>query len=67
MADRSARFKTVICLIVKGKHNIFEGICEGTIIAERRGDHGFGYDSVFIPDGAEKTFAEMELPGKKHL
>ena len=62
--DRSARFKTVICLIVKGKHNIFEGVCKGIIIAERRGIHGFGYDSVFIPDGAEKTFAEMELREK---
>ena len=63
-ANRSARFKTVICLTVKGKHNIFEGVCKGTIIAERRGSFGFGYDSVFIPDGAEKTFAEMELPQK---
>jgi XTP/dITP diphosphohydrolase len=62
--DRSARFRTVVCLTVKGKHNIFEGICKGTIIAERRGSHGFGYDSVFIPDGAEKTFAEMELREK---
>lgn len=66
-ANRSARFKTVICLTVKGKHNIFEGICKGTIIAERRGSHGFGYDSVFIPDGAEKTFAEMELREKNTL
>ena len=62
--DRSARFKTVICLIVKGKHNIFEGVCKGTIIAEKRGNHGFGYDPVFIPDGAGKTFAEMELREK---
>jgi len=62
--DRSARFRTVICLTVNGKHNIFEGICKGTIIAERRGNYGFGYDSVFIPDGAEKTFAEMGLPEK---
>jgi XTP/dITP diphosphohydrolase len=59
--DRAARFRTVICLTVKGKHNIFEGSAKGTIIAERRGAHGFGYDPVFIPDGAEKTFAEMEL------
>ena len=64
VTDRSARFRTVICLTVNGKHNIFEGICKGTIIAERRGNYGFGYDSVFIPDGAEKTFAEMGLPEK---
>lgn len=63
-ADRSARFRTVICLTVKGKHNIFEGVCKGTIIAEKRGNHGFGYDSVFMPDGAEKTFAEMNLQEK---
>ena len=66
-ANRSARFRTVICLTVKGKHNIFEGICKGTIIAERRGSYGFGYDSVFIPDGAEKTFGEMELLEKNIL
>src|ERR1700730_8832653 len=42
-SDRSARFRTVICLTVNGKHNIFEGICKGTIIAERRGNYGFGY------------------------
>ena len=62
--DRSARFRTVICLTVNGKHNIFEGECKGTIIAERRGRHGFGYDSIFIPDGVEKTFAEMSLQEK---
>ena len=64
VADRSARFRTVICLTVKGKHNIFEGVCKGTIIAEKRGTHGFGYDPVFVPDGAEKTFAEMSLQEK---
>lgn len=64
VSDRSARFRTVICLTINGKHNIFEGICKGTIIAERRGNYGFGYDSVFIPDGAEKTFAEMALAEK---
>ena len=62
--DRSARFRTVICLMVKEKHNIFEGVCKGTIIAEKRGTHGFGYDSVFIPDGSGKTFAEMDLREK---
>ena len=62
--NRTARFRTVICLIVKGKHNIFEGVCKGEIIKEKRGRGGFGYDSVFIPDGAQKTFAEMTLPEK---
>ena len=64
IGDRSARFRTVICLTVNGKHNIFEGECKGSIIAERRGNGGFGYDSVFIPDGATRTFAEMPLQEK---
>ncbi|MGH2648038.1 MAG: non-canonical purine NTP pyrophosphatase, partial [Ginsengibacter sp.] len=62
--DRTARFRTVICLIVKEKHNIFEGECKGKIITERRGISGFGYDSVFMPDGATRTFAEMTLHEK---
>lgn len=59
--DRTASFRTIICLIRSGKRILFEGICKGTIIADRRGDNGFGYDPVFVPDGAEKTFAEMPL------
>ena len=62
--NRTAQFRTIICIIINGKENIFEGICKGTIIAERRGDSGFGYDSVFIPEGADKTFAEMQLEEK---
>jgi XTP/dITP diphosphohydrolase len=64
VTDRSARFRTVICLTVNGKHDIFEGICKGTIIAEKRGNYGFGYDPVFIPEGSEKTFGEMGLEEK---
>jgi XTP/dITP diphosphohydrolase len=62
--NRTARFRTVICLMINGKHNIFEGVCKGRIITERRGTGGFGYDSVFIPNGAVKTFAEMTLQEK---
>lgn len=62
--DRSARFRTVICLTVNGKHNIFEGLCQGNITLERRGNGGFGYDSIFIPEGSAKTFAEMPLSEK---
>ncbi|MDQ6844206.1 MAG: RdgB/HAM1 family non-canonical purine NTP pyrophosphatase [Bacteroidota bacterium] len=62
--NRAAIFKTIICLILNGTQNIFEGTCKGTIIAERRGNLGFGYDSVFIPEGAKKTFAEMPLTEK---
>ncbi|MEO8412836.1 MAG: RdgB/HAM1 family non-canonical purine NTP pyrophosphatase [Ginsengibacter sp.] len=62
--DRSACFRTVVCLTVRGKHNIFQGVCKGTIIAGRRGTMGFGYDAVFMPEGAEKTFGEMPLVEK---
>lgn len=62
--EREAQFRTVICLIIKGKHTIFEGICKGIIIDEKRGGMGFGYDSVFIPGGSQKTFAEMLLQEK---
>ncbi|HET8839510.1 MAG TPA: non-canonical purine NTP diphosphatase [Flavobacteriaceae bacterium] len=59
--NRSARFKTVIALIWKGEEFLFEGICEGKIIDEKRGNGGFGYDPVFVPAGQTKTFAEMKL------
>lgn len=62
--NRNAQFKTVICLILDGEKRFFEGICKGTIIAEPKGKSGFGYDPVFIPEGAEKTFAEMDLEEK---
>lgn len=62
--DRSARFRTVISLLLADKEFFFEGICTGRIIRERRGAGGFGYDPVFIPDGATSTFAEMSLAEK---
>ncbi len=62
--NRKAQFRTIICLICNGKEKIFEGICKGTIIAERRGISGFGYDPVFIPEGSTKTFAEMTMAEK---
>lgn len=62
--NRNARFKTIISLMLNGKEYKFEGVCEGTIIANKRGNNGFGYDSVFIPKGSDKTFAEMDLQEK---
>ncbi len=62
--DRTARFRTVISLLIDGKEVQFEGICTGKILQQRSGKKGFGYDPVFIPDGAVKTFAEMDLPEK---
>ncbi len=62
--NRKARFRTVVSLIENGKEYQFEGICEGSIGFTRSGDHGFGYDPVFIPDGATKSFASMNLEEK---
>ena len=60
--NRKARFRTVIALIIDGKNveeKIFEGIVEGSIIKERRGGEGFGYDPIFQPEGYNHTFAEL--------
>ncbi|HEV7622097.1 MAG TPA: RdgB/HAM1 family non-canonical purine NTP pyrophosphatase [Flavisolibacter sp.] len=62
--DRKAQFRAVLCLIIAGKEFYFEGICKGEITHEPKGDGGFGYDSIFVPEGYEKTFAEM-LPQEK--
>lgn len=65
--NREAQFKTVICLIIEGNIEFFEGICEGHIIAEQKGNKGFGYDPVFVPAGAVKTFAEMTMEEKNQF
>jgi XTP/dITP diphosphohydrolase len=59
--NRKARFRTVISLLLNGIEYQFEGVCNGTIIEENKGNAGFGYDPVFVPDGDTRTFAEMEL------
>jgi XTP/dITP diphosphohydrolase len=61
---RHARFRTVISLFLQGKEFQFEGICNGTITNIPHGAEGFGYDPVFIPQGAEKTFSQMTLEEK---
>jgi len=62
--DRSAQFKTIISLMWNGEEYLFEGIIKGQIINEYRGTNGFGYDPVFVPEGSEKTFGEMQLAEK---
>lgn len=62
--NHKARFRTVISVIIDGKKTLFEGICEGNIIEEKKGVAGFGYDPVFVPDGSTQTFAEMSLRTK---
>ena len=64
MENRSARFKTVIALIINNKIQVFEGIVEGYILKKPRGDNGFGYDPVFCPMGFDKSFAELSLKEK---
>lgn len=58
--DKSAHFKTVIALIQNNQTYYFEGIVNGKIISEKRGNYGFGYDPIFIPEGESRTFAEMQ-------
>lgn len=67
IADRKARFRTVISLILDGEEYFFEGVCNGYITATSKGTEGFGYDPVFIPDGANKTFAEMTMEEKNQF
>ena len=63
-SNRKACFKTVIALIIDGKEQFFEGIINGQITQKIIGNGGFGYDPVFIPDGFDKTFAQMSLDEK---
>ena len=65
--DRSARFRTVIALILNGKEYTFEGTVKGHITAFPKGSQGFGYDPVFIPEGYTQTFAEMPLSEKNNI
>ena len=65
--NREACFKTVIVLILNEVEYVFEGFVEGTIITEKRGDFGFGYDPIFIPNGYSKTFAEMTMDEKSNV
>ena len=58
-SDRSAQFRTVIALIKDNQEVLLEGICKGRIATEKRGNGGFGYDPVFIPEGYKQSFAEL--------
>ncbi len=66
-SDRSARFKTVIALIIDGELSTFEGIVNGQIIKERKGDGGFGYDPIFMPEGYDQTFGELSSTEKNKI
>lgn len=62
--DRTAQFKTVISLMMNGEEIQFTGICKGKIATSIKGENGFGYDPIFIPDGSHKHFAEMTMEEK---
>jgi len=59
-SNRKAQFRTVICLVLDGQKQLFEGIVEGEITLEQKGNGGFGYDSIFKPTGFDITFAQMD-------
>jgi XTP/dITP diphosphohydrolase len=65
--DRSARFRTVIAFVNADGEHFFEGVCTGRITEEQRGGGGFGYDPVFLPEDADRTFAEMTMDEKNRL
>jgi XTP/dITP diphosphohydrolase len=65
--NRKARFRTIITLVEPSGIKAFEGEVRGEIIAEQRGEMGFGYDPVFLPEGYSKTFAEMTLEEKNKI
>lgn len=65
--NRRARFRTAIAYIRGGEKYLFEGVVEGEISTEKRGDKGFGYDPVFIPENTGKTFAELGVEVKNQI
>jgi XTP/dITP diphosphohydrolase len=67
IANRKARFRTVIAFINDNGISTFEGIVNGIITHQESGNNGFGYDPVFIPEGSQKTFAEMSLTEKNKI
>ncbi len=66
-SNRKAQFKSVIALHINNKTHLFTGICEGEITQSKFGNKGFGYDSIFKPNGYDKTFAEMDLKSKNTI
>jgi XTP/dITP diphosphohydrolase len=65
--NRKAQFRTVIALIFNGKDYLFEGTVKGILLYKPRGNGGFGYDPIFVPDGEKRSFAEMLLSEKNRI
>jgi XTP/dITP diphosphohydrolase len=67
ISNRKAQFRTAIALNINNKQYTFEGICKGTILNKKQGASGFGYDPIFMPKGALKSFAQMDLDEKSTI
>lgn len=65
--DRSAQFRTSICLNLNGEQYLFNGICKGEILIHKQGEKGFGYDPIFQPADFEKSFAQMTSEEKNKI
>ncbi|MBP3614587.1 MAG: non-canonical purine NTP diphosphatase [Bacteroidaceae bacterium] len=65
--NRDAQFRTVIALIIDGEEKLFNGIVKGRITEEKRGDSGFGYDPIFVPEGYSESFAQMDSSTKNSI
>ena len=66
-SNRGAQFRTVIALSIDGVEHTFEGIARGSIALEKQGDKGFGYDPIFIPEGFDRSFAQMSSEEKNKI
>ena len=66
-SNRSAKFRTVICLILGGEEYLFEGQVDGEMLTEEHGEQGFGYDPVFRPNGFNESFAQMSMEQKNEI
>ncbi|MFM7487429.1 MAG: RdgB/HAM1 family non-canonical purine NTP pyrophosphatase [Cytophagales bacterium] len=67
ITQRKAQFKSVITLITADTQQQFTGLLPGSIIQEKKGTNGFGYDPIFVPDGFTKTLAELTLAEKNGI
>ncbi len=65
--ERGAQFRTVIALLIGEESHLFEGVVRGSIIEERRGEGGFGYDPIFVPEGYDLTFAQLGSEVKNRI
>jgi XTP/dITP diphosphohydrolase len=65
--NRNAQFRTAVALNIQGKQFIFEGICKGSILTAKKGNSGFGYDPIFMPNNFNKSFAEMTMTEKSTI